>query len=102
MDGPRPTRTAVLLVDEHGHEVEVGRLYAAAPDLGLIDALLRLQLVARRRGRTVRVRDAPDALRELVELAGVSACLGLEPRRQPEGPEQLRVEEVVEPRDPPV
>jgi STAS domain len=102
MDGAAPPPTAVLLVDPDGTETVVGRVDARAPDLGLVDALLRLQVVARRRGRAVRVRDAPDALRELVELAGVAGCLRLEPRRQPERGEQLRVEEVVQPGDPPV
>ena len=63
-------------------------------ELGIVDALARLQLAARRSGYEVAVKDAPCDLLELIELAGLSDVLGVEPRRQPEEREQrLGVEE---------
>jgi hypothetical protein len=92
----------VLTVDPHGAETVAGRLDADTPDLALIDDLLRFALCCRRRGLRVRLRDAPETLRELVELAGVSGVLGLEPLREPEFGEQLGKDEVVQPGDPSV
>jgi gamma-glutamyl:cysteine ligase YbdK (ATP-grasp superfamily) len=63
-------------------------------ELGIVDALARLQLAARRSGYEVAVTDAPRDLLELIELAGLSEALGVEPLRQPEQREQrLGVEE---------
>jgi hypothetical protein len=62
--------------------------------LGIVDALARLQLVARRCGFELRVVEVSDDLRCLIELSGLSSVLALEPRRQPEEREQrLGVEE---------
>ena len=62
--------------------------------LATVDALARLQLAARRRGLELRVRSAPGELRELIELAGLTAVLGVEPRREAEEREErLGVEE---------
>ncbi|MGH9193525.1 MAG: hypothetical protein ACRDZ0_13760 [Acidimicrobiales bacterium] len=44
---------------------------ATTPELSLIDALARLQLVARRSGRSITVRDACEVGRELMGLAGL-------------------------------
>jgi ABC-type transporter Mla MlaB component len=41
------------------------------PDAVVVDALARLQLAARRHGRRVRLRNASEELRELVELMGL-------------------------------
>ena len=63
-------------------------------ELGIVDALARLQLAARRSGYEVAVTDAPSDLLELIELAGLSDVLGVEPLRQPEEREErLGVEE---------
>jgi ABC-type transporter Mla MlaB component len=63
-------------------------------DLGIVDALARLQLAARRSGYEVAVTDAPDDLLELIELAGLTDVLGVEVLRQAEEREQrLGVEE---------
>ena len=63
-------------------------------ELGIVDALARLQVAARRSGYEVAVTDAPRDLLELIELAGLSEALGIEPLRQPEQREQrLGVEE---------
>ena len=69
-------------------------------DVALVDALLRRQLAAKRRGRRIRVCNCPDELRALLELVGVGDVLLLEPRREPELGEQLRVDEVVQADDP--
>jgi ABC-type transporter Mla MlaB component len=76
-------------------------------DIATVDDLARLQLITRRLGLTVELRNAPAELRELLELAGLgdvvrcSAPLPLEAGRQPEeGEEPRRVEEEADPRDP--
>jgi hypothetical protein len=58
-------------------------------ELGIVDALARLQLVARRSGYEVAVTEAPSDLLELIELAGLCEALGVEPRRQAEEREEL-------------
>jgi hypothetical protein len=71
-------------------------------DLALVDALARLQLAARRSGYEIAVTEAPGDVVELIELAGLSCVLGLEPLGQPEQREQrLGVEEERELDDPP-
>jgi hypothetical protein len=92
--------TILLVIDDEA-EVVFGRVDARAPDLALVDLLLRLRLDVGRCGATVRLRDVPAALRGLLELAGVAELLGVEPRREPEIREQLRIDEVVQPGDPP-
>src|SRR4051812_32609481 len=68
-------------------------------DLVFVDVLLRRQLRARREGRSLVLRNVPDDLRELLELLGLDEVLVLEPRRQAEVGEQLRIDEVVQPGD---
>jgi ABC-type transporter Mla MlaB component len=46
-----------------------------APDAVTVDALAQLQLGARRHGCTVRLRNASDELRALVELMGLTDVL---------------------------
>ena len=63
-------------------------------ELGIVDALARLQLAARRSGYELTVTDAPNDLLELIELAGLADVLGVEPRRETEEREQhLGIEE---------
>lgn len=63
-------------------------------ELEIVDALARLQLAARRSGYELAVKDAPRDLLELIELAGLSDVLGVEPLRQVEQREErLGVEE---------
>jgi ABC-type transporter Mla MlaB component len=45
------------------------------PDAVTVEAVARLQLAARRRGCEVRLYNASDALRELVELMGLTNVL---------------------------
>jgi ABC-type transporter Mla MlaB component len=79
------------------------------PDLVAMDALARMQLAARTRGRTVRLRDPTRELAELLVLCGlwdvfpVDRGSGFEAIGQPEEREQRGgVEERVDPADPPV
>jgi ABC-type transporter Mla MlaB component len=55
-----------------------------AADGEALDALARLQLQARRRGEEIRLRHASRALRQLLELAGLTAVLRLEAGGQTE------------------
>ena len=57
---------------------------AALADAATIDALARLELVARGRGRSVRFCNASSELVELVAFVGLGDVLRLEPRRKPE------------------
>ena len=97
---PSDIAATILLVAADGHEQVVGRVEERMVDLRMVDALARLQCRARRSGRHVLVRDASPAVRGLLELVGLTGVLALEPLGQPEGREQLGVQEVVEPGDP--
>jgi anti-anti-sigma regulatory factor len=84
---PLPPRRAQLAID-------VSRV--TSPDCGTVDRLARLQLRARRRGRTIVLVGAQDRLLELIALAGLAAVLpsAVEMRWQAEEREvALRVEE---------
>ncbi|MCW2994685.1 MAG: hypothetical protein JWQ18_2180 [Conexibacter sp.] len=94
--------TTLVVVDDHGDETLVAHLDASCPDLVLIDLLARVHLATIRGGMALRIRDASPQLRELIELCGLTCVLALEARREAELGEQLGVEEVVEPADPPV
>ena len=56
--------------------------------LAAVEALARLQLAARRKGLDLRLHVVSRELRDLIELAGLTQALGVEPRRQPEEREQ--------------
>lgn len=116
VDGPIP-RGAVPALCEQVRSLLVTRradlvtcdVAALAPaDATAIDALARLQLTARRLGRAIRLRDAPDELRDLLTLTGLRdslpLCAGLrtQAHRQIEQREQFRIDEEVDPADPPV
>jgi ABC-type transporter Mla MlaB component len=47
-------------------------------DLTTLDALARLQLDARRQGLEIRLLEVPEALRRLIELAGLGDVLRVE------------------------
>ena len=57
-------------------------------DLGIVDALARLQLAARRSGYEIAVTNVPCDLLELIDLAGLRDVLGVEPLRQAEEREE--------------
>ena len=66
-------------------------------DIATVDALARLQLTARRLGWRLRLRSVSVELGELIELAGLTGVLGVEPVGQPEeGEVTLDVEERVQ------
>jgi len=89
---------------------DVGAL--SRPDVVALDALARLELVARRRGARLALHHASAELLELVALAGLGravracvpavhgCCLVDELGGEPEGGEQRRVEEVRDATDP--
>jgi anti-anti-sigma regulatory factor len=53
-------------------------------DVQVIDSLCRLELAARRHGRTLRLRNASPALSALIAFAGLDSVLRLEPGREAE------------------
>ena len=93
-------RDAVLIVNADTEEV-LGYVDASRPDLALVESLARMQLRARRRGERVRLRNVSDDLRGLLELVGLTDVLAVEAEREPELREEVRVDEVVQPGDPP-
>ena len=63
-------------------------------DAETIDLLARLQLSARRHGRTLRFLHASPALHDLIAFVGLDAVLRVEPRREAEqGEDPVGVEE---------
>ncbi len=67
---------------------------ALAPDAVTVDALARLELAARRVGRSLLLRDPSDDLRKLIAFVGLNDVLRLEPGGEAEEREQrLGVEE---------
>ena len=50
-------------------------------DIGLVDELARLRVIAKRAGGTITVRGATTDLVELIELAGLSDVISVEVRR---------------------
>ena len=75
------------------------------PDLAVVDDLARVQLMARRFGFSIRLRDISADLSALLDLLGLSHLFGgaplvVEMDGKAEGGEQVRVEEVVETDDP--
>jgi len=93
--------TATMQVVDEQTGAVVRTVEARRPGLALLGSLARLQLSALRRGSTLRLRGASEELLALLELVGLSDVLPLEARRKAEGGEQLGVEEVVQPDDPP-
>jgi anti-anti-sigma regulatory factor len=73
-------------------------------DLAVVDALARLALAERRRGRDFRLDTVPDALRDLLALTGLDeVLLRVEPGRESEEREDAGgVEEEGELDDPPL
>lgn len=70
----------------------------APVDLDAVDRLARTQLLARRLGGAVALREATPSLRALLELVGLLGEVG----RQAERREELGIEEVVVAHDLPV
>ena len=76
--GPTTERGVIaLLLVRAGEQRIIGRVAADRPcDLAVVDRLLRVRLVVGRRGWSLRLVDADDALVELLELCGFGEELG--------------------------
>jgi len=74
---PLCVRARPMLVDlaANGAEPVTCDVGTVRADLAAIDVLAHLALTAHRLGRTVRLRDVPPALRELLVLAGLADVL---------------------------
>ena len=73
-----------------------------AADEATLDGLARLLLVARRLGVSIEFRHARRELVDLLELVGLAGELTVEPLGQAEQREQVRIDEEIDPGDPPV
>jgi ABC-type transporter Mla MlaB component len=72
VDDPR----AVVVLVQDGHETQLGSIDRATRcDLGLVDALLHLQLLAQRFGWSIRITEVRPELRELFDLVGLTERL---------------------------
>jgi len=73
----------------------------AVPDIGIVDALARLELTVRRGGGRMALRGASAELLDLLAWCGLPAPLLVEAERQAEEREEPgRIEEEGDPRDP--
>jgi anti-anti-sigma regulatory factor len=93
----QPPQTAIVVVD-------VSAL--TEPDAVILDALVRLQLAARRLGTSIRLQNPCPELVDLLALVGLSDVLlvdcggsGVEMDRQAEHREEVLVDEEVDTRD---
>jgi hypothetical protein len=93
------TASAVFVLTRNDAEITLGRLRCEWLDLGVVDAIARLHVVAKRLGCSLQLRDASDELLGLLYLAGLDDLFG-QPRRQSERCEELGFEEVVDLDDP--
>jgi hypothetical protein len=60
------------------------------PRLAEIDQICRLKLEAQRRGCDLQLRNAGDAMLDLIGFAGLADALGVEVHREPEQGEEPR------------
>jgi hypothetical protein len=103
---PEDQEVTVVLVRRAAEVASWSLTAPRTPTLAMVDELARLQLAASRLGCSVRLRGACRELQELLDLVGLTellvgaADLGVEAGRQPEGGEEVGVEEVVVPDDP--
>jgi hypothetical protein len=63
------------LLDASSASIALCDVTGVEPDAVTVDALARLQLAARRRGRTVRLRNASPDLCDLVAFLGLTDVL---------------------------
>jgi ABC-type transporter Mla MlaB component len=72
VDDPR----AVVVLVQDGHETRLGSIDRSTRcDLGLVDDLLHLQLLAQRFGWSIRITEVRPELRELFDLVGLTERL---------------------------
>lgn len=79
-----------------GGRVELAIESDQAPDLVVVAALARLQLLCRRSGMRVHLEEISPKLEELLELSGLSRQVGGKSER---GEKTLGIEEGMDPRD---
>lgn len=85
---PRAGETTIELVRGSTVIARWPLLLEGRPDLAIVERLARMLVAARRMGCTIRVPDPCPALRELLELAGLSdVLLGREALGEAEQPE---------------
>jgi hypothetical protein len=97
----------VEVVDGDRHVATLPMDRGISPDLVTVDTLARLQLVVRRLGWSMRLRNPCAELASLLDLVGLADVIAvvddglpLEASRQAEGGEKGCVEEVVQRDDP--
>ncbi len=78
VDAGDGSRTVLVFLDGEV-EVVVGPIVDVRPDLALVDALARLQLVARRLGCSIALRDPSTELCQLLELVGLTDLIAPRP-----------------------
>ncbi len=66
-----------LLDDESRTTVVLDLSLVRAPGLAAIDVVMRLHLLARRRGRSLEIRHVPASLAQVLDQAGLSESLPL-------------------------
>ena len=92
---------AIVVLSRDGEQLASWPLPGSGrPDLAVVDDLLRLQLAAKRAGCSIRLRDAGFELSGLLALVGLDEVVRIEMGGQPEGGEQVGVEEAVQGGDP--
>ncbi|MGD9704132.1 MAG: hypothetical protein AB7Q42_08175 [Acidimicrobiia bacterium] len=76
MAGAENEPRAVVVLVQGGREVVIGTVSDAIRcDLALVDDLLRLQLISRRLGWTIRFIEVRSDLRELFDMVGLTERL---------------------------
>jgi hypothetical protein len=101
-DLPAICGDVAALLEATGADVALCDVGGLPADLVAIDALARIQLAARRKGRQVVLRHAADDLRDMLALVGLAGALRIEPGGQAEQRKQgVGVEEERELDDPP-
>jgi hypothetical protein len=76
MAGADEGQRAVVVLVQDGREVVLGSIGSAIRcDLALVDELLKLQLITKRLGWTIRIIDVRSELRELFDLVGLTERL---------------------------
>ena len=91
----RGNATIVVLVRGDAEMTSWPLVVPASPDLRVVDEVAQLQLAARRLGCSIRLQDPSRELSQLLDLVGLRVEVGGEP----EGGEEVGVEEVVMPDD---
>ena len=80
MAGADEGQRAVVVLVQDGRDVVLGSIgHTIRCDLALVDELLKLQLITKRLGWTIRIVEVRSELRELFDLVGLTECLEPEP-----------------------